>query len=127
MRVTGLPADQYAFRTPPLRNVELTGPWGHDGAFVDLRAFVDHYSESDLKLRNFDVNQLEPLLRGTVLPTTDAILATRDPLLEGVVFTPQQVDEVTEFMRALTDPAARDLRRLTPGAGAERAGGGRGR
>jgi cytochrome c peroxidase len=114
MRVTGLPADQYAFRTPPLRNVELTGPWGHDGAFVDLRAFIDHYSESDLKLRNFDVDQLEPLLRGTVLATTDAILATRDPLLQGVVFTPQQVDEVTEFMRALTDPAARDLRRLTP-------------
>ena len=42
------------------------------------------------------------------------ILLTRDPLLEGVVFTPQQVDEVTEFMRALTDPAARDLSRVTP-------------
>jgi hypothetical protein len=24
------------------------------------------------------------------------------------------VDEVTDFMRALTDPAARDLRRITP-------------
>ena len=114
MRVTGLAADQYAFRTPPLRNVALTGPWGHDGAFTDLRAFIDHYSESDLKLRSYDVNQLEPLLRGTVLPTADAILATRDPLLQGVVFTPQQVDEVTEFMLALTDPAARDLRLITP-------------
>ena len=114
MRVTGLAADQYAFRTPPLRNVELTGPWGHDGAFTDLRAFIDHYSESEIKLRDYDVNQLEPLLRGTVLPTTDAILATRDPLLQGVVFTPQQVDEVTDFMLALTDPAARDLRLVTP-------------
>jgi cytochrome c peroxidase len=114
MRVTGLAADQYAFRTPPLRNAALTGPWGHDGAFTDLRAFIDHYSESDLKLRTYDVNQLEPLLRGTVLPTADAILATRDPLLQGVVFTPRQVDEVTEFMLALTDPAARDLRLITP-------------
>jgi hypothetical protein len=53
-------------------------------------------------------------LRGTVLPTADAILASRDPLLQGVVFTPQQVDEVTEFMLALTDPAARNLRLITP-------------
>ncbi|HEX6643964.1 MAG TPA: cytochrome c peroxidase [Gemmatimonadales bacterium] len=114
MRVTGLEADRYRFRTTPLRNVELTGPWGHDGAFTDLRAFVDHYSESDLKLRAFDGAQLEPMLRGLVLANVDAILATRDPLLDGVVFTPQQVDEVTEFMRALTDPGARNLARLTP-------------
>jgi cytochrome c peroxidase len=114
MRVTGNPAEQYAFRTTPLRNVELTGPWGHAGEFTNLRAFVDHYSESDIKLRNFDVMQLEALLRGTVQPTTEAILATRDPLLSGVVFTPQQVDEVTAFLSALTDPRARDLQRITP-------------
>jgi cytochrome c peroxidase len=114
MRVTGSPTEQYAFRTPALRNVELTAPYGHDGAFIGLRDFVDHYSESDLKLRSFDINQLEPLLRGTVLTTTDAILLTRDPLLTGVFFPPQVVDEVTEFMKALTDPAARNLRRLTP-------------
>ena len=65
MRVTGHAADRYAFRTPPLRNVELTGPYGHDGAFTGLRDFVDHYSESDIKLRNFDIIELEPLLRGT--------------------------------------------------------------
>ena len=53
MRVTGNAAEQYAFRTTPLRNVELTGRWGHAGQFTTLRAFVDHYSESDVKLRNF--------------------------------------------------------------------------
>jgi cytochrome c peroxidase len=116
MKVTGDPADRYAFRTTPLRNVELTGPWGHDGAFTDLRAFIDHYSESDLKLQQYDANQLEPALRGTVLATFAEILATRDTLLDGVVFTPQQVDEVTEFMTALTDPAARHVRQLTPGS-----------
>jgi cytochrome c peroxidase len=31
MRVTGLADDRYRFRTTPLRNVELTGPYGHDG------------------------------------------------------------------------------------------------
>ncbi len=114
MRVTGSAAERYAFRTPALRNVELTGPYGHDGAFIGLRDFIDHYSESDLKLRNFNRMQLEPLLQGAVLPTTEEILLTRDPLLQGVFFPPQVVDEVTEFMKALTDPAARNLRRLTP-------------
>jgi len=76
---------------------------------------VDHYSESDVKLNTYDPNQLEPALRGTLLPDAADILANRDPLLAGVVFTPQQVDDVTEFLRALTDPAARNLSQLTPG------------
>lgn len=114
MRETGNAAERYAFRTPPLRNVELTAPFGHDGAIVDLREFVDHYSESDLKLRAFDVSQLEAALRPTLLPTVEEILATRDTLLNGVVCPAQVVDEVTEFMKALTDPAARNLRRITP-------------
>jgi cytochrome c peroxidase len=114
MRVTGNPADQYAFRTPALRNVELTGPYGHDGAFFDLRAFVDHYSESHLKLQAFTPSSLEPLLVGTMQPTKDAILATRDPLLTGVFFEDPVIDDVTEFMKALTDPAALDLSYLVP-------------
>lgn len=114
MRETGNPAERYAFRTPALRNVELTAPYGHDGAIVDLRAFIDHYSESDVKLRDFDVTQLETALQPTLLATVAEILATRDTLLDGVVFAPQTVDEVTEFMKALTDPAARNLRRVTP-------------
>jgi len=114
MRETGNAAERYAFRTPALRNAELTAPYGHDGAIVGLRDFIDHYSESDLKLRSYDVSQLEPVLRPTLLATAEDILATRDPLLEGVVFPAQVVDEVTEFMKALTDPAARDLRKLVP-------------
>ena len=43
MEVTGHPADAYRFRTPSLRNVAITGPWGHAGAHDDLAAFVaDH-------------------------------------------------------------------------------------
>lgn len=114
MRVTNTPAEKYAFRTTPLRNVELTGPYGHDGAYMTLRAFVDHYSESDTKLRTFDVSPLEALLKGTLQPNAEDILATRDTLLKGVVFTPQQIDDVTEFLKALTDPAARNLQHLTP-------------
>jgi cytochrome c peroxidase len=105
--------DRYAFRTPALRNVELTGPYGHDGAFFSLRDFVDHYSESDVKLMSFTGAGLEPA--STMLDNKADILKTRDPLLQGVFFTPQTVDEVTEFMKALTDPAARNLSGVVPG------------
>jgi hypothetical protein len=42
-------------------------------------------------------------------------LSTRDVLLEGVVFPRSPViEDVTEFMRALTDPAARNLSHVVP-------------
>jgi len=114
MNVTGNSADQYRFRTTPLRNVELTGPYGHDGAIITLRDFVAHYSESDVKLQTYDVSQLEPALRGTLLPNTAGILAQRDTLLRGVVLTPALVDKLVAYMDALTDPAARNLSHLAP-------------
>jgi cytochrome c peroxidase len=114
MRQTKLLADKYKFRTPPLRNVELTAPYGHDGAIVNLRSWVDHYSRSDVKLRAYDPGQLEPLLQGTLLPTADAILATRDSRLTTLVLPSTTVDAITEFLKALTDPAARDLSRFVP-------------
>jgi cytochrome c peroxidase len=114
MRVTGSPADQYRFRTTPLRNVELTAPYGHDGSVVSLRAFVQHYSESDLELQRYDSHQLEPALRGTLLPTTAAILARRDTLLNGVVIPDSLVDKLVTYLSALTDDDARHLDRLVP-------------
>lgn len=35
--------DAYAFRTPMLRNVELTAPYGHNGAFATLEGMVHHH------------------------------------------------------------------------------------
>jgi cytochrome c peroxidase len=114
MRVTGDPADRYLFRTTPLRNVELTGPYGHDGSFSSLRAFVEHYSESDLKLLAFDPLTLETSLQGTLQATAPDILLQRDPLLAGVVLTPALVDKLMAYMSALTDDGARDLSHLVP-------------
>jgi cytochrome c peroxidase len=114
MRQTKLLADKYKFRTPPLRNVELTAPYGHDGAIVSLRSWVDHYSRSDVKLRAYDPRQLEPLLQGTLLPTGDGILLTRDFRINTLVLPPATVDAITEFLKALTDPAARNLSRFVP-------------
>ncbi|MEP6689983.1 MAG: cytochrome c peroxidase [Gemmatimonadaceae bacterium] len=115
MNVTGDAADQYRFRTTPLRNVELTGPYGHDGAIFSLRGFVEHYSESDKKLLAFDPAGLEPALRDKLLPNAAAILAQRDTLLNGVVLTADLVDKLVVYMQALTDDRARNLGHLVPG------------
>jgi cytochrome c peroxidase len=113
-RVTGLAADRYKFRTPALRNVELTAPYGHAGQFVQLRDFIDHYSQSDVKLATYNAAQLEPLLQGTVLGNVTEILSTRSGLLNNFVMTSTQVDQLTDFMHALTDPRARFLNLLRP-------------
>jgi cytochrome c peroxidase len=111
-RVTGNAADRYRFRTSPLRNVELTGPWGHDGAFMDLRAFVEHYSESGPKLLAFDQSMVDQSLQ--LQATAPEILSRRDPLLEGVVLAPDVVDKLMAYMSALTDDAARNLSHMVP-------------
>ncbi|HEX6105124.1 MAG TPA: cytochrome c peroxidase [Gemmatimonadales bacterium] len=114
MRHTGNIKHRYQFRTPPLRNVELTAPYGHDGAITTLRGWVDHYSQAFTKLQAYDPGQLEPLLQGTLLPTADSIFVTRDTRLRNLVLTPAQVDDITEFLKALTDPGARDLTSVVP-------------
>lgn len=53
-RVTGNPEDLFAFRTPSLRNVALTGPWGHSGAFRSLEEMVRHHLNPLASLAAFD-------------------------------------------------------------------------
>ena len=44
--VTLRAADLGSFKSPSLRNVEVTGPYGHDGRFATLDALIDHYSDN---------------------------------------------------------------------------------
>jgi len=39
-------ADLGSFKSPSLRNVEVTAPYGHDGRFPTLDAVIDHYSDT---------------------------------------------------------------------------------
>ena len=115
MRVTGLATDQYRFRTTPLRNASFTGPYGHDGSILGLREFMEHYSESHLKLMNFNPMTLEPLLRNTLVANASEILLTRDEILNGVVLPTEIVDQLMAFMTALDDPKVKNLaQRITP-------------
>ena len=123
-RVTGDPADRYRFRTPSLRNVALTGPWGHDGAYATLRAMVRHKLDAAAALETYDPDQ-------AVLPSRedlDAIdlvhhsnpanradlEASIDPLLASVRLKGNAIDLLLEFLYALTDPASLDLRSTVP-------------
>ena len=112
--MTGNPKDLYKFRTTPLRNVELTGPFGHAGQFVDLRAFIDHYNDSTKKLMEYDVTQLEPLLQGTLIPNQVQVLSTRDTIIDPVTFPDSITDRLMSFMSALTDERARNLSSIVP-------------
>ena len=40
-----LPGSEGLFKIPSLRNIELTGPYMHDGRFNTLEEVIDHYSE----------------------------------------------------------------------------------
>ncbi len=114
-RVTGAPDDRYAFRTPGLRNVELTGPYGHAGQFTELDDFIAHYSRSAEALRAFG-SDLDDEHAATLLDNADAVIATRDPLLEGVEFDETVVADLVAFMSALTDVSALDLSHTVPAA-----------
>ncbi len=116
--ISGDEADSCAFRTPPLRNVTLTGPWMHDGAYTDLEAAVRHMTRPMHALQTYDPASLHPDLRDTVLSSpqqVDFILANLDPYVAlDRELSDGQVADLLAFLTALTDPAATDLSDLIP-------------
>jgi cytochrome c peroxidase len=105
------PFYRFAFRVPPLRNVELTAPYMHDGAYPTLEAVVRHYSNADSALRNYDVTQVHPSLRTSYhgdAPTINAIRANIDPRLQRPLnISPSEQQDLVAFLKSLTDPSAR--------------------
>jgi len=112
-RETGLAADRFAFRTPPLRNVAVTGPWMHDGAYNTLEAAVYHHLSPQAALRNYDVSQLPPALQTSVLrdpETLEAMEQGLDPLLgEPVTLSEEEFSQLVAFLGALTSPSVEQL------------------
>lgn len=107
MRVTGRAADAFAFRTPMLRNVTRTGPWGHAGGHDDLRAFLaDHATPGTVPPR-----AVLPVLDGI---TDDMALwsdhGERAAVLGAVTprapLTQAELDALMAFLDALTDEAS---------------------
>jgi cytochrome c peroxidase len=113
-RETGLAEDQFAFRTPPLRNVTLTGPWMHNGAYKTLEAAVQHHLDPVTALANYDVSQLDPVFQET-FQLDSPVLDTLDPLVATPVdLTDQELGELMAFLQALASPAALNGCELVP-------------
>lgn len=109
--------DAYRFRTPSLRNVELTGPYGHNGAYSKLEDIIRHHlnpqdafdqwSPADAQLAS------APWLSHTdFVVRSDAremkrIRSTVD--IEPLFLSDIEIDDLVQFMLALTGRSARHL------------------
>ena len=118
MAVTGDPADAFAFRTPSLRNVMQTGPWGHAGAHsvmhtflrdhVDPVAAADRFASASIDRRNV---RLPPLRVEDWREMDDP--EARSTILKAALVTPREVEiDATDiaaliaFLRTLDDATA---------------------
>jgi cytochrome c peroxidase len=113
LRVTGDPEDAFAFRTPSLRNVTLTAPYGHNGAYAQLEDMVRHHLDPVGSLRNYSIEL------GTLpaFPGSEDQRAMLDPQhvdaiaqsnsLPKVKLTDEEIDALLSFLKSLEDPAVR--------------------
>lgn len=76
------------FRAPSLRNIELTGPYMHDGSLQTLEEVIEHYSSG-----------------GKESPS-------KDPLLDDINLTAYDKMALKEFLLTLTDRVVIDEERL---------------
>ncbi len=118
--VTGQPKHKYAFRTEPLRNVELTPPYMHGGAYHSLREAVEHHLDAADSLRNYDGSQLrfdyEAQLHDSP-ETIDEVLSTLDPRMKirariqdkpwhPLRVSDKEVGQLVAFLKSMTSPTA---------------------
>jgi cytochrome c peroxidase len=88
---TKRPADVGKFKTPTLRNVELTAPYMHDGSIATLEEVLDHYAAGG---RTISTGPFAG--RGHDNPHKDA-------RINGVGLTAQNRADLIAFLRSLTD------------------------
>lgn len=120
MRVTGQAVDAYAFRTPSLRNVTQTAPYGHDGAYATLEAVVRHHLDPEAALETYDRTQavLHDFAGAADWRATDdegetARIAAAN-ILKPISLSDAQVADTLEFLGALTDETWRSGRLGVP-------------
>lgn len=114
METTRNPSDAYKFRTPSLRNVALTAPYGHNGAYPDLRSMIRHMCDPITARRDWtpgmarlpDVAWLRDedfrliALGDTTQEELDHLDITPVEMVEG------DIDALEAFLNALTGETA---------------------
>ncbi|MFV9616870.1 MAG: cytochrome-c peroxidase, partial [Gammaproteobacteria bacterium] len=122
--VTG-DADKYKFRTPSLLNVEVTGPWGHAGAYTTLENMVRHMLNPAQAIANYDYSQLDSnanIQFSNMQTNTQFALAQLEAnrannvaeVHQNITYTDDDVIDLVEFLKALTDPCVKDRDCLAP-------------
>ena len=85
-RITERSEDLGRFKTPSLRNVTLSAPYGHDGRFPTLRAVLDSYRHG---------------MQAT--PNLDPVFRRHDGAI-GLDLSDDEVEQLESFLATLTDP-----------------------
>lgn len=114
MAVTGDAADAYKFRTPSLRNVTLTAPYGHAGAYATLEQVIRHHMAPHERLADYDISTA--ILHDVTTDHADNE-ALGDPKemqrisaaieFDGVDVTEDQIPALIAFLESLEDPIAK--------------------
>ena len=116
MGETNLLEDAYKFRTPSLRNVALTAPYGHNGAHATLEAMIRHHADP-ARARDAWRPEMANLPEAPWLATTDFAIRsdTREMARQRVAIDLQPMrlsnDDITDlvaFLHALTGETALD-------------------
>lgn len=86
-QVTQNPFDRWKYRTATLRNIELTAPYMHDGAFGTLREVIEFYNQGGienellsplikpLNLSSLEIDQLVAFLHSLTGANVDTLVA----------------------------------------------------
>ena len=112
LRVTGNPADAYKFRTPSLRNIAQTAPYGHNGAYATLEAMIRHHLDPVASLKAYNVAQLvlpdlpnSQDFRATLDPDEQAAIAAANELSPSNL-SETEIIQIVAFLNALSDTAS---------------------
>ena len=110
-RVTADVADRYKFRTAPLRNVSMTGPWMHSGAFIRLEDVVRHELDPVASAMSYIADDLRPDFAATYHPEqTVAIVGAMDANeTVPVLLTDSEIADMVIFLESLTSPRVSTL------------------
>jgi len=125
-RVTDDENDRYAFRTPSLLNVTENGPWSHAGAYTTLEAVIRHHFDPQAAFDSYDINQLEASIVSSG-QTADMVENTQNALdklaanraaglslLPTISLTDEEISDLIEFLKTLTDPCISDRACVAP-------------
>lgn len=110
MGKTNLLEDAYRFRTPSLRNVALTAPYGHNGAYPSLDAMIRHHAGQDHWSPEMAALPEVPwLAAGDFAIRNDRLEMARQTAVRDLppfTVTESEVADLVAFLNALTGETA---------------------